>query len=187
MLVAVVSWTAVAAGARSTARHAHELGARVGVLDLDGSYRAVGDELVLRGSDLGMPDVELRRLAVRTGAAALARSLQPALVRALAAAEGSNDAVVLVLAAGVLLLAEPQVVLGAAGTFGLALVARDPGPCVHDGRHPDAADLVANGLHHPGMIAVRSAALDDEAMARWADVEADESHWLDVLAIASPP
>lgn len=181
MRVAVVSWTTVAPRARSTVRHAEELGADVAVLDLDGSYRPVGAERVLRGTDVGVPDAELRRAALRRGAAPLARSLQPALVGALAVDDG-RDEVVLVLAAGVLLLSSPDELERCAAECGLALVARDRGPEPPDGRHPDTTDLAELGAHDPALIAIRAATVGGDALAHWAAAEGQHARWLDVVA-----
>ena len=185
MRVAVVSWTAVSPRARSTARSALALGADVGVLDLDGSYRPVGAELVLRGPEVGVSDVELRRTALLRGAAPLARSLQPALIRALAAEADRDDEVVVVLAAGVLLVSPPVDLERGAAMHGMALVARDAGAERADGRHPDTADLAEHGSYHPGLIAVRPSTVSADALARWAVAEAPDARWLDVLAAAT--
>ncbi len=175
MDVVLVSWTDVAPRAATTVRHATSAGARVRVLDLDGSYRATGDETVLRPADLGLDDAAVRRRALVEGVGPLARSLQPALVR-------TSSGVVLVLAAGVVLLGEPTVLIRGAAEHGLALVARDPGPAIPDGRHPDGADLLRTGARHTTVVAVRSDA--DDVLDRWAAATDTDGRWLDVVAAA---
>jgi glycosyltransferase involved in cell wall biosynthesis len=178
--VVVAGWTQVAARARSTARRAAAIGADVTVLDLDGSYRPVGDEDVLRAEALDVEPAEMRRAVARRGAPATATSLVPALVRRAAVAP---DAAVVVAAPGVLLLAPPEALLAGARETGLAVLARDPGPTASDGRHPDLADLAELGAYADGLLAVRA---DAPVLDRWAALDPAEPRRLDVLVAGQP-
>lgn len=160
MRVVVVSWTAVAARARSTAGSAATLGLLVTVLDLDGSYGLSAD--VRRPADLGLDEAALRRQAAAFGAASVATALVPALVRAL----GQPDEPLLIANAGVVLLARPEVLVRATARSGLAMVERDPGPVPPDGRHPDEDDLARSGPLEPALVAAHPA-LAGQALERW--------------------
>lgn len=181
MQVVVVSWTAVTARARATARHALTLPATVTVLDVDGSYRPAGEEAVLRPDDVALAEPDLRRDAATSGTARLGRRAAAALTRHVRAAR--PDDVVLTAAPGVLLLAPPRAMVDAARTAGLAVVARDAGPVPPDAHHPDDEDLLASGLYEPALVAT-GPALPDDATARWAAT--DDPRWLDVLVATTP-
>lgn len=180
MQVVVISWTQVAARARSSVRHARRVGADVTVLDLDGSYRPAADETVLGVDALDVTPSAVRRGVARRGAAATATSLVPALVRRTAAAA---DAPVLVAAAGVLLLAPPAALLAGAREHGLAVLARDPGPLVPDARHPDLADLAEHGSYADTLLAVRA---DAPVLERWEGADPADPRRLDTLVSGQP-
>jgi glycosyltransferase involved in cell wall biosynthesis len=171
--VVLVSWTAVAARARSSVQHAIALDARVHVLDLDDSFRKVADETVARPQELGIDETRLRKRALVAGASAVARSLQPLLL--------PERGITLVLEPGVLLLTSPEPLLTCAADKGLAVVARDPGPLPADGRHPDVADLLRTGAYHSSLLAVRS---DATATLEWWRAYGQEG--LDAIVAAVP-
>lgn len=181
MHVALVSWTGVATRAVASVCCATDLGARVTVLDLDGSLAA--DALprdlvtVRRPADLGVAEEGVRRAALACGAEAVARALAPRLV--------APDGRTLLVRAGVLLLDEPVELLAAAATAGWAAVARDPGPQDADGRHPDAADLDARGHADDALVAVRGDAT--EVLARWTVLAGGSAGDLAHGLGASPP
>jgi glycosyltransferase involved in cell wall biosynthesis len=176
MLTTVVSSRATAARSRATVRSAP--GAVV-VLDLDGTYRPVGEELVLSPDDLGLASRHVSAQRVLLGAEALEHWAHPYLLRHAL----STEPVALAVRPGVLL--RPAIVdaLDGVHQHGVALVARG-GP-VDDGLWPAPADLLDSGSFLPALIGVSRDALafvDD-----WQQLPAGGAdRWLDVLASRHP-
>lgn len=191
MHIAIVSTRETAALTRASVRHAVSVcpSARALVLDVDGGYESVRSEDVLSPADLGLGIDELHRAAARHEPRALARALYPAAVRAALAratgdGDGDGDPTVLVLQPGVLLLQPPTVVLNAAASDGLGLVARAPQAIPHDDRWPTVLDLSRAGGYAPQLLAITG--LQPELIALWellaAGPDDRSGRWLDVVA-----
>lgn len=188
--IAVVSTRPTAALVRATVRRAVPAipGATVHVLDLDGTYRAVGAEQVIMPGDVGLDEPDLHRRAARTEPADLVRGVAPDLVRAvLAHAPVPADATVLALRPGVLLLGWPSAVLDAAARHGVALVVRAPVALPSDDRWPTTADLLRCGSYASSLVAVHGPA--DEVLELWsrAGADGDSDRWLDLAASRLSP
>lgn len=171
----VVSTRATAAASRDTVRSLlrHLPGAEVHVGDLDGTYAAVGDEVVRSPRDLGLDAAHVHRAALVHGPAA-ARLAAAALV-----AQAPAHTTVLVVAAGVVLLAPPDELLTAAATTGVAVVARAGRPLPRDGRWPAEHDVAAAGVHTDALLAVLGA--PPALLDAWRDLDGlPDGRWLDV-------
>jgi len=185
--IAVVSVASTSAHARLTVRHALAVaGYPVTVLDVDGTYRPVGDETVLGPADVGLTAPEVHRRAALLLPSRLGSSCAPALVRAL------DAGTVLSLAPGVVLLAAP--VPFADADHELVLVARSAGlrAAGHPagGPRPDVTDLAGSGSFSPAVIAVgrsRGDVLDVWEQALLAPGrDAADARWLDAVAALVP-
>ena len=152
MRLVVVSAAGVLAHARATVRSAleHVPGCVVDVLDLDGSYVAVGVERVARPGDVGIGSREHHARAALLDPAQLLRWAQPALVsHALESAP-----VVLTAAVGVIFHADPVVLLDLAAQHGVGLVARRGRRLPEDDAYPGPEDLIETGSSSPDLLAV---------------------------------
>lgn len=154
--VAVVATLATRAACRMTVRSALDVlpDAVVTVLDLDGWYQPVAGEAVCGPDDVDLTPAVLHRLAAALRPHDLATHLLPSAVRA-ATGKAAGVELVLVLAAGVLLLRPPSA-LDAARTEGLALVARAT-TTPDDGLWPRPQDVVDAGALSPALVVVRPA------------------------------
>ncbi|WP_309134383.1 glycosyltransferase family 4 protein [Cellulomonas sp.] len=176
--VGVVSVAARLAAARDTVLSAAAVlpAARLLVLDVDGSWSPVADEVVLRPSDVGLPDGELHRRVAAVGIDPVADAAAADL-----AAHGAAP-VHLAVRAGVVLLAPPAAVLDALRDHEVAVLPRTPARVPpDDGRWPDAADVVRAGALHPGLVAVRGRPA--AFLAAWSSAwRRPGQPWLDVAA-----
>ncbi len=189
MQLAVVSAQRSVAHARLTVRHALAAvpGTTVHVLDIDGTYRPVGDEPVLTPEAAGVPRAELHRRAVVLQPDDLVRSLAPALLRTVA----RPGEVTLLLAPGIVLLRGPDALTDADAHAPdgacLVLVSRTGGSLPRDARHPDVADVSRSGAY-ARVLAVRDA--QPALLDLWEDATADPAgpgdRWLDVAAATFP-
>lgn len=176
MAVTVVSSRPTAARVAATVRSAQG-GCRV--LDLDGSYRAVGDERVLTPSDVGLDAREVSARRVLLDVERLERWAQPSLLRHVLATETAALAV----RPGVLLLRDPADVVELAREHRIVAFAR--GGVADDGLWPGAVDAEKFGSYGAAVVAVNRDAtgfLDD-----WRRLAPDAGdRWLDV-ALGSHP
>ncbi|CAN5364124.1 hypothetical protein BH11ACT1_BH11ACT1_06700 [soil metagenome] len=157
--------------------------ALVDVLDVDGTYVAVGPERVLTATDVGLTPIELHRAAVLLDPAALACRLATLTLRAV-----TRDAGVVVwLAPGVRLLAPPSGLAHAATVNGLALVGRCPGVVARPtaGTPPPVAETPP--AYATEIFAVSSPATP--LLTLWDDLVASDlaaDHWVDLAAGCCP-
>ncbi len=188
MQVAVVSHAGTRGLARLTAREASRVApaGSVHVLDVDGSYRPAGQEVVHPPVRPGLPAHELRGRAAVLAPDELADALTPGFLRELCEGSDPTD-VVLLLRPGLLLLREPVAVLEPAAREGLCLVAGTRAADAGDGRHPDLADLARTGGHARGLVALRA---DQHAVLDLAEAavrdELPVGRLLDLLAALVP-
>lgn len=183
--VVLVSTEPTARHARTTVRSVPS-GARVHVLDVDGSFVPVGAESVLRPADVGWDDATLHRAAAVEGPDALVERLRPDLAAAVAASVPA-DAVLVCLGAGVQVLGDLTELVALAARTGFLLVPHTDGWPAGDGRHPDASDLASAGSYSPQLLVLRADA--DDVLAAWRAATQPPStgpHWLDVAAATVP-
>ena len=157
--------------------------ALVDVLDVDGTYVAVGPERVLTATDVGLTPIELHRDVVLLDPAALACRLATLTIRAVARGSG----VVVWLAPGVRLLEPPSALVHAASASGLALVARCPGVRVPSTAGPLPPVAEPPNAHATAMFALAGPA--DPVLTLWDDlVRSDRAadRWVDLAAACSP-
>jgi glycosyltransferase involved in cell wall biosynthesis len=178
--LAVVSVASTTALARLTVRHSP---GQADVLDVDGTYRPVADETVLRPTDLGIATGALHLLAALLEPTTLARALYPQLVRHLGTRSRDGSALILVVTPGVVLLTPPQVPTGST----LMVTARGSA-LPDDGLHPDVTDVLDLGPYSPHMLAVDARRTDLlDLWERTVGPSSDQNaRWLDVLAAAFP-
>lgn len=180
MHVVVASTRTASALARATSRHAAAW-ATVHVLDVDGSYRPVADEHVLRPADLGVGTAALHRLAAGVGAARLAEVLLPDATRHVLARDVGDADALLALHPGVLLLTDPAPLAADLPPDGVAATLR--APCTpDDGRWPDLTALGAGGAADPHLVVLRPGA--DRTLDAWERAaRTSDARWLDVVLL----
>ncbi len=188
MHIAVVTMRRTAARARMTVR---SLGSTAGacevhVLDLDGSYRPLRGEEVLRPADVGLDAGQLHALA----AWCLPRDLVAVAGARLVAALGARShgvCAVVVASPGTLFCSAPELLASQADERGLVLLARTA-PATADARRPDLRDLAEHGSYLPGLFAVRTDRSDVLALWEGCALQPDGTadRWLDLAAALLP-
>ena len=202
--VAIVSTRRTSVLARLSASRATRAlpDAHVHVLDADDSYRAVSNETVLSPVQAGLPIAEVHRQAVVLDPEGLVRWLSAALTRTLlfngveavesdrqvrdrsSAHADARTRTVLVLGAGVVLLARPDDLIAGARAAGLSFVPRSTEITEDDDLWPETAAVARAGAWSANLFAVRG---PGTALLRVWDCLAREpsgvgDRWLDVAA-----
>ena len=185
MQIAVVSTVKAVRLVRLTVRHASKAAptARLHVLDVDGTYVPVANEVVHSPQAIGLTLADLHRRAIRLEPIDLVRSLYPDLVRSVS---GPTAPVTMALLPGVLLFHDPAE-LAEHAPWGPVLVARTAGPIPLDGRCPDLGHAVRDGAYSPALalFATPAGPLDlwEHAVRQ---PELLRERWLEGLAAAFP-